>query len=558
MGLANKVTVIGMSSVVLVAVVVAVAIGVNKGGGGGDGSGEDGAKLSTASKSVKAMCQPCDYKDTCVESLSTANSTDPKELIKTGFEVGVKDMKEVIGQSTTLQESAKDPRTSQAYGLCKELLNTAIDDLHRSFDKVSKFEPSKMNDYVADLKTWLSGVGTYQDTCIDAFQNTSGDAGEKMKKLLKTSSEISSNALAMVSELTSMLSQLDIPGLNTNKERRLLSTDYPEWVDHPQRRLLQSNPKPNAVVAQDGSGQFKTVNEAVKTIPLKNTAPFIIQIKAGVYNEYVEIPRHVDNVVFIGDGATKTKITGNKNFIDGTNTYRTATVAVNGDGFMAKDMGFENSAGADKHQAVALRVSADRCIIYRCQLDGYQDTLYVHTYRQFYRECTITGTIDFIFGDSASVFQSCTMKVRKPLSNQGCMITAQGRKEKRGTGGLILQNCTLTAEDDVLAMNPPPKQYLGRPWKEFSRTIIMQSFIDKNIDPEGWAPWAGDFGLATSYYAEYQNRGPGSDTSKRVKWKSIQTIKQEDADTFTASKFIQGDSWVKSSDVPYDSGMMKV
>ncbi|KAL8121551.1 pectinesterase [Apium graveolens] len=554
MGVAKKITVLSMSSVVLVAVVVAVVVGVNK--GGGDESG--GGQISTASKSVKAMCQPCDYKDTCAESLSHANSTDPKELIKTGFEVGITHMKEVIANSTTLEQASKDPRTSQAYGLCKDLLNTAIDDLHRSFDKVSKFEPSKMDDYLADLKTWLTGVGTYQDTCIDAFQNTSGDAGEKMKKLLKTSSEISSNALAMVSELTSMLSHLDIPGFTQNKERRLLSTEYPEWVDHPQRRLLQSNPKPNAVVAQDGSGQFKTVNDALKTVPQKNTAPFIIQIKAGVYKEYVDIPRHVDNVVFIGEGAAKTKITGNKNFIDGINTYRTSTVAVNGEGFMAKDIAIENSAGAEKHQAVALRVSGDRAIIYRCQLDGYQDTLYAHTYRQFYRECTITGTIDFIFGDAASTFQSCTMKVRKPMDNQGCMVTAQGRKEKRGTGGIVLQNCTITAEDDVLSMNPAPKQYLGRPWKEFSRTIIMQSFIDKNIVPEGWSPWTGTFGQDTCYYAEYQNRGPGSDTSKRVKWKGIQNIIQEDAESFTASKFIQGDTWVKSSDVPYDSGMMKV
>ncbi|KAL1807383.1 hypothetical protein ACET3Z_024373 [Daucus carota] len=555
---ANKITVIALSSIVLVAVVVAVAVSVNKGGGdGGGGGGGGGGGIATASKSVKAMCQPCDYKETCAESLSGANSTDPKELMKVGFETGVKHLKEVIDNSATLKNAEKDPRTSDAYGLCKDLLETAIDDLHRSFDKVSKFEVAKMEAYIADLKTWLTGVGTYQESCIDAFQNTSGDAGEKMKKLLKTSSEISSNALAMVSEATSMISQLDIPGL-THKERRLLSTEYPDWVDHPQRRLLQANPKPNAVVAQDGSGQFKTVNEALKTVPLKNTAPFIIQIKAGVYKEYVDVPRHVDNVVFIGEGATQTKITGNKNFIDGVNTYKTATVAVNGDGFIAKDIGFENSAGANKHQAVALRVSADRTIFYRCQLDGYQDTLYTHTYRQFYRECTITGTIDFIFGDAAAVFQSCTMKVRKPMDNQGCMVTAQGRKEKRGTGGIILQNCTISAEPDVMSMNPAPKQYLGRPWKEFSRTIIMQSFIDKNIVPEGWSPWTGNFGQDTCFYAEFQNRGPGSDTSQRVKWKGIQAIKDQDAETFTASKFIQGDTWVKTSDVPYDPAMMKV
>ncbi|WOH13011.1 hypothetical protein DCAR_0832520 [Daucus carota subsp. sativus] len=549
----NKITVIGLSAVVLVAVVVAVAIS------GGKDDKKEGGGVATASKSVKTMCQPCDYKDACAESLSHANSTDPRDLIKTGFQVAMDNMKQVISNSSTLQEAEKDPRTSQAYGICKDVINTAIDDFHRSFDKVGDFHVDKMDDYLADLRTWLSGVVTNQDTCIDAFQNTTGDAGEKMKNLLKLASELSSNALAMVGQLGNFLSNLDIPDFgHDKKERRLLSSEYPEWVDHPHRRLLQSDPEPKAVVAQDGSGQFKTVGDALKTVPQKNTEPFVIKIKEGIYKEYVDVPRHVDNVIFIGDGATKTKITGNKNFIDGVNTYKTATVAINGDGFMAKDIGFENSAGAEKHQAVALRVSADRTVFYRCQFDGYQDTLYAHTYRQFYRECTITGTIDFIFGDAATVFQSCTMKVRKPMDNQGCMVTAQGRKEKRGTGGLILQNCTISAEDDVLAMNPAPKQYLGRPWKEFSRTIIMQSFIDKNIDPEGWSPWTGNFGQDTCFYAEYKNRGPGSDTSKRVKWKGIQTIKEEDAETFTASKFIQGDTWVKTSDVPYDAAMMQV
>lgn len=370
---------IGLSSVVLVAVVVAVAVGVNKNNNQSSSSGGGGSGISTSNKAVKAMCNNVDYKDACEESLSNTNSTDPKELIKVGFEVAVNDLKSAIGNSTTLKDAAKDPRTSDAYGICKDLLETAVDDLHRSFDKVGSFDVSKLDDYVADLKTWLSGTVTYQDTCIDAFQNTSGDAGEKMKKLLKTSSELSSNALAMVNELGSMLSSLQIPELNrrllsheegedeqkrhlyesedpgvgwsgkTSEQRQLfesedpgfgwsgsqdrhLTEDDPEqstlpgWIDKTQRHLLQAAPKPNAVVAQDGSGQFKTINDAVKTAPQKSLQPFVIFIKAGIYKEYVDIPRHVNNVVFVGEGATKTKITGNKNFIDGINTYRTSTV----------------------------------------------------------------------------------------------------------------------------------------------------------------------------------------------------------------------------------------
>ncbi|KAK1387530.1 Pectinesterase [Heracleum sosnowskyi] len=635
MGLSKKVTIIGLSSIVLVAVVVAVAVTEYKHSVPGDASGGSATnEVSTSNKAIKTVCQSTDYKDACVQSLSSSNSTDPKELIKTGFRAAMSDINDVISKSKTLQDAAKDPRTKHAYELCRELLSTSVDDLERSVQKLARFEASKTDEYVADLKTWLSGAIDYQETCIDAFQNTTGDAGEKMKSLLKTSSEVSSNGLAMVTELNSMLSSLKIPGfqrrllkkdmsevdpdyewLKAIGQRRLFYDDYgprqeqppsedpgtgagagsrrlfyddygprqelppsedpgtgagtgsrrlfsedslPEWMGAHQRSLLQANPKPNAVVALDGSGQFKSINDALKKVPVKNVVPFVILVKAGVYHEYIEVPRRVDNVVMIGEGTTKTKITGNKNFIDGVGTYKTSTVAVNGDGFMAKDIAFENSAGAAKHQAVALRVSGDRAIFYRCQMDGYQDTLYTHTYRQFYRDCTITGTIDFIFGDAAAVFQNCKMIVRKPMDNQGCMVTAQGRKDRRSTGGIILQNCSITAEPLFMQAQPPMKSYLGRPWKEYSRTIIMQSYIDRNIVPEGWSPWVGTFGMDTSYYVEFKNRGPGSDTSKRVTWKGIKkNLSPTDILQFTAGKFFQGDAWIPVAGIPYDSGMMK-
>lgn len=232
--------------------------------------------------------------------------------------------------------------------------------------------------------------------------------------------------------------------------------------------------------------------------------------------------------------------------------------AVNGDGFMARGIGFENSAGPDKHQAVALRVSADMTIFHNCAMDGYQDTLYTHSYRQFYRQCNISGTIDFIFGNAAAVFQDCKMIVRKPMSNQACMVTAQGRKDQHSVGGLVLDGCTITAEPDFMSAQPMPKSYLGRPWKEFSRTIIMQSFIDKNIDPEGWAPWTGTFGQDTCYYAEFNNKGPGANTARRVKWKGIRRMSQQEAASFAPGTYIQGDTWIKGSSVPYDSGLMRV
>ena len=225
---------------------------------------------------------------------------------------------------------------------------------------------------------------------------------------------------------------------------------------------------------------------------------------------------------------------------------------------MAKDIGFENHSGPERHQAAALRISSDLAILHNCAMDGYQATLYAHSYRQFYRQCTIMGTIDFIFGNGAAIFQDCKMIVKKPLDNQACMVTAQGRKDHNSRGGLILQGCNITAEKEFLATNPMPKSYLGRPWKAYSRTIIMQSFIDRNIASEGWAPSFGTLGLDTCYFSEFNNRGPGANTRKRVTWKGIKIMSLKEADSYTPRKYIQGDIWIKGTGVPYDPGMMSV
>lgn len=230
--------------------------------------------------------------------------------------------------------------------------------------------------------------------------------------------------------------------------------------------------------------------------------------------------------------------------------------AVSGDYFIAKDIGFENTAGPEKHQAVALRVGADRSIFYNCQMDGYQDTLYTHTYRQFYRDCVISGTVDFVFGDAAAVFQNCTFLVRKPMDNQQCIVTAQGRKNVRQPTGIVFQNCTIIDDSSLQPVKNKFRSYLGRPWKEYSRTVIMESFIGDVIQPEGFLPWSGTFALDTLFYTEFNNRGPGSNKDKRVKWPGIEELSPDRIQHFTATKFIEGDSWVPSSKVPYASGLM--
>lgn len=564
-GKKKKLAIIGFSSIFLVAMVIAVIASVSS--SSNDSGNAQKQEISSSMKAIQAICQPTDYKDACVNSLTSkaGNTTDPKDLVQAAFASAMEHLSAAAKNSTLLQELNKDPRASQALQNCEDLVNYAIDDLKKSFNQVGDFDYSKMDNIIADIKIWLSAVITYQETCLDGFENTTGDAGEKMRQILKTSMELSSNGLAIVGEVSSILSNLQLANLN----RRLLSDDpadpdnhiddeFPYWSHSEGRKLLQANVselKPNLTVAKDGSGDFKTINEAIRQLPKFSNQTFILYIKKGIYEEQVQINKTFTNLMMVGDGPTKTKITGSLNFVDGTPTFKTATVAVLGDGFIAKGIGFENSAGAAKHQAVALRVQSDRSIFYNCQMDGYQDTLYTHTKRQFYRDCTISGTIDFIFGDAAVIFQNCTFVVRKPLDNQQCIVTAQGRKERRQPSAIIIQNSTFTADPEYYPYRNELKSYLGRPWKEFSRTIIMESYIEDLIQPSGWLPWAGDFALRTCFYTEFRNRGPGAKTHDRVKWRGIKTIKPSHAIDFAPGRFLSGDRWIPSTGVPYNSGL---
>ncbi|KAL0433985.1 UNVERIFIED_CONTAM: putative pectinesterase/pectinesterase inhibitor 28 [Sesamum latifolium] len=497
--MAAKAAVAGLAAILVVAMVVVVAIGVTR------KESESSSISAGSAKAVQSICAPTDYKDTCESSLSHSNTTDPKELIKAAFEFTEKNIGDAIKNSPLFKEAAQDDGTKQVLAICQEVLDTAIDDLKRSFDKVGEFDASKANEYLEDLKTWLSAVITNHETCIDAFENTTGDTGEKMKELLQTARQMSSNGLAMVSNMSSIFTSLQ--GGSVASGRKLLSEEEADlFISNKQRSLMGL--QANAVVAQDGSGQFKTISAAIASVPQKNNQTFVIHVKAGVYKEYVQIPKKVNKIVLIGDGPLKTRISGRKNFAEGVKTFHTATVAVNADDFIAKDIGFENTAGALWHQAVALRVSGDRAIFYNVHIDGYQDTLYAHTYRQYYRDCSISGTIDFIFGDAIALFQNCKFVVRKPGPNQAYMITAQGRVERHSLGVNVIQNGDFVAEPALLQAAPPVKVYLGRPWKQLSRTIIMQSNIGGFVAPEGWSVWQGTFALDTLYYAEYQNRGP--------------------------------------------------
>lgn len=235
--------------------------------------------------------------------------------------------------------------------------------------------------------------------------------------------------------------------------------------------------------------------------------------------------------------------------------YVLKPAAVSGRGFIARDITFENTAGPQKHQAVALRSDSDLSVFFRCAIKGYQDSLYTHTMRQFYRECKITGTVDFIFGDGAVLFQNCQILAKQGLPSQKNTITAQGRKDPNQPTGFSIQFCNISADTDLLPSVNSTPTYLGRPWKLYSRTIIMQSYISDAIRPQGWLEWNQDFALDTLYYAEYMNNGPGASLRERVKWPGYHVLNNSaQAVNFTVAQFIEGDLWLPSTGVKYTSG----
>lgn len=231
-------------------------------------------------------------------------------------------------------------------------------------------------------------------------------------------------------------------------------------------------------------------------------------------------------------------------------------IGVLGDGFWARDMTFENTAGPQKHQAVALRVSSDHAVFYRCSIKAYQDTLYAHSLRQFYRDCHIYGTVDFIFGDAAVVIQNCDIFVRRPMSHQANMITAQGRDDPHETTGISIHSSRVRPAPEFSAVKGSFRSYLGRPWKRYSRTVVWKTDLDGLIDPKGWTEWEGSYALSTLFYGECMNTGMGASTQKRVKWAGFHVFSSlREASPFSVSNFIQGGSWIPGTGVPVSLGV---
>ncbi|XP_066315165.1 pectinesterase-like [Miscanthus floridulus] len=442
------------------------------------------------------------------------------------------------------RHAGSDPRQRAALADCVQIMDLARDRLADASLAVAAAPAD-------DARTWLSAALTYYATCTDGVV-VNGPLRDAVGAQLEPLKSLASASLAVLSAVVDDSGSRDAEVADTYT--------FPSWVPARDRALLEAGAgasggaiKADVVVAQDGSGKFRTVKEAVDAAPDGGKSRYVIYVKKGVYKENVEVGKKKRELMIVGDGMDATVITGSRNVVDGATTFNSATLAVAGDGIILQDLRVENTAGPAKHQAVALRVSADRAVAYRCRVDGYQDTLHAHALRHLYRECFVSGTVDFVFGNAAAVLQGCALAARLPLRGQQNAVTAQGREDPNQNTGTSLHRCRVVPAP-VAGSDFPT--FLGRPWKAYSRTVVMLSYLDAHVDPRGWLEWDGDFALKTLFYGEYQNEGPGAATAGRVTWPGYHVITDRSlAVQFTVGQFIQGGSWLNGTGVPYIEGL---
>ncbi|KAJ4824338.1 hypothetical protein Tsubulata_004301 [Turnera subulata] len=487
-------------------------------------------------KDIQAWCSKTPNPGPCEYFLShTPGNTpisDESHFFKISMQLALNRAMHAQSNTYSLGPKCRNEREKAAWEDCLKLYEYTIHSLNESTSaRCTKY----------DAQTWLSTALTNLETCRTGFRELG--VGDYLPPLMSNNvSQLISNSLAINKA----------PYTHTS-----YNNGFPTWVSPGDRKLLQSpSVQANIVVAQDGSGNYKTINEAIAAASKRTgSGRFVIYVKAGTYKETVQVGKGLKNIMMVGDGIGKTIITGSKSVDGGTTTFNSATVAVVGDGFIARGITVRNTAGPQNHQAVALRSGSDLSVFYQCSFEGYQDTLYVHSQRQFYRECDIYGTVDFIFGNAAVVLQNCNIYARNP-PNKTNTLTAQGRTDPNQNTGISIHNCRVTAASDLKPVQGSVKTYLGRPWQKYSRTVFMQTYLDSLINPAGWMPWSGNFALSTLYYGEYMNTGPGSSTANRVNWKGYHVITSAtEASKFTVANFIAGGSWLPGTNVPFTAGL---
>ncbi|GAB4834104.1 Pectinesterase 31 [Ancistrocladus abbreviatus] len=289
------------------------------------------------------------------------------------------------------------------------------------------------------------------------------------------------------------------------------------------------------LVAQDSGGDYRTVQEAIDAVPLGNNCRTVIRVSPGIYRQPVYVPKTKNFITLAGISPEITVLTWNNTAtkiehhqasrLIGTGTFGCGSVIVEGEDFIAENITFENSAPQGSGQAVALRVTADRCAFYNCRFLGWQDTLYLHYGKQYLRDCYIEGSVDFIFGNSTALLEHCHIHCK----SEG-FITAQSRKSSQETTGYVFLRCVITGNGSS------SYAYLGRPWGPFGRVVFAYTYMDKCVRHVGWDNWGKCENERSACFYEYRCFGPGCCPSKRVIW--ARELIDEEADQFLVHSFI--------------------
>ncbi|XP_057736970.1 pectinesterase 31-like isoform X2 [Arachis stenosperma] len=284
-------------------------------------------------------------------------------------------------------------------------------------------------------------------------------------------------------------------------------------------------------VSQDGKGDYRTVQEAIDAVPVGNTRRTVIRVAPGTYRQPVYVAKTKRFITLAGIFLENTVLTWNNTAariqhhkgekVVGGGTFGCGSTIVEGEDFIAENITFENSSPQGSGQAVAMRVTADRCAFYNCRFLGWQDTLYSHYGKQYFRDCYIEGSVDFIFGNSTALLEHCHIHCK----SQG-FITAQSRKSPHETTGFVFQRCVITGNGGR------EYAYLGRPWGPFARVVFAFTYMDPCIQLAGWNNWGKADNEKTACFFEYRCFGPGYCRSKRVKWA------REEAEQFLLHSFI--------------------
>ncbi|HZZ18979.1 MAG TPA: pectinesterase family protein [Opitutaceae bacterium] len=295
----------------------------------------------------------------------------------------------------------------------------------------------------------------------------------------------------------------------------------------------------DATVAQDGSGQYTSIQDAIEHSPhrsSKNDKRWVILVKNGTYHELVYIQREYLNLAIIGEDADHTILTNDLNSkmvgLDGKpiGTFGTPTLHVDSDGAIFENLTVSNTAAPGVGQALALRVDADRVVFRGCKFIGFQDTVLLNRGRQYFEGCTIQGLVDFIFGGSTAFFEHCSIICLHTIYTG--FVTAASTPEDQPFG-FVFRDCTISGPV------PDGRSALGRPWREYAKVVYINTNMSGVISPAGWDNWDSAANEKSVFYAEYNSTGAGANPGSRPSW--IKRLTEQQAAEYTIANVLGGD-----------------